>query len=36
LTEPADAARNLLGVLAGLEPEDSGKVFDYSGAEVPA
>jgi len=36
LTSPAKAADDLLAVLAGLTSEDSGKVFDYSGAEVPA
>lgn len=36
LTGPAKAADNLLSVLAGLEPEDSGKVFDFAGIEVPA
>ncbi|MEQ8412573.1 MAG: SDR family NAD(P)-dependent oxidoreductase [Erythrobacter sp.] len=36
LTEPGEAAGKLLGVLAGLGPEDSGKVFDYAGREVPA
>ena len=36
LTAPADAADNLIGVLAGLGPEDSGKVFDFRGDEVPA
>jgi len=36
LTEPAEAAANLLGVLAGLEPEASGRVFDFAGEEVPA
>jgi len=36
LTEPEEAAGKLLGVLAGLGPEDSGKVFDYAGREVPA
>jgi NAD(P)-dependent dehydrogenase (short-subunit alcohol dehydrogenase family) len=36
LTEPGEAARNLLGVLAGLGPDDSGKVFDFKGLEVPA
>ncbi len=36
LTSPADAAQNLLGVLAGLGPEESGKVFDFAGKEVPA
>lgn len=36
LTEPADAANNLLGVLAGLDAADSGKVFDFAGKIVPA
>ena len=36
LTAPATAADNLLGVLAGLTPERSGRVFDFRGAEVPA
>jgi hypothetical protein len=36
LTEPNDAAGELLGVLAGLGPADSGKVFDYAGKVVPA
>ena len=36
LTRPADAAANLLAVLSGLTPEQSGKVFDFRGAEVPA
>ncbi len=36
LTAPATAADNLLGVLAGLTPEQSGRVFDFRGAEVPA
>ncbi len=36
LTEPDEAAENLLGVLAGLDADDSGKVFDFAGAEVPA
>ncbi|MFL0356476.1 SDR family NAD(P)-dependent oxidoreductase [Erythrobacter sp. GH1-10] len=36
LTEPDEAARNLLDALAGLGPEQSGKVFDYKGEEVPA
>ena len=36
LTEPDEAAGKLLGVLAGLGPEDSGKVFDYAGKVVPA
>ena len=36
LTEPAQAAENLLSVLAGLGPEQSGRVFDFAGVEVPA
>lgn len=36
LTEPDEAAQNLLNVLAGLSHEDSGRVFDYAGEEVPA
>ncbi|KPP96594.1 NAD(P)-dependent dehydrogenase, short-chain alcohol dehydrogenase family [Erythrobacter sp. HL-111] len=36
LTEPGDAAGELLGVLARLGPQDSGKVFDYAGKVVPA
>lgn len=36
LTEPGEAAGNLLGLLAGLGPEDSGKIFDYAGKVVPA
>ena len=36
LTAPEDAAANLLGVLDGLRPEQSGKVFDWQGEEVPA
>ncbi|QFT78017.1 SDR family NAD(P)-dependent oxidoreductase [Erythrobacter sp. THAF29] len=36
LTEPHEAAGNLLSVLASLEPEDSGKVFDFKGDVVPA
>tara|TARA_E500000305_G_C3974941_1_gene213857 strand:+ start:49 stop:765 length:717 start_codon:yes stop_codon:yes gene_type:complete len=35
LTLPEDAAGNLLGVLAGLGPDDSGKVFDWRGDIVP-
>ncbi|SFR32999.1 SDR family NAD(P)-dependent oxidoreductase [Litoreibacter janthinus] len=35
-TVPADqAAANLLDVLGGLTPSDTGKFFDYSGAAVP-
>ena len=36
LTMPQDAANNLLNVLAGLSPEQSGRVFDFRGKEVPA
>jgi len=36
LTEPAAAADNLLGVLAGLGPAHSGRVFDFRGDEIPA
>jgi hypothetical protein len=36
LTNPRDAADNLLGVLAGLSPAQSGRVFDFRGDEVPA
>jgi NAD(P)-dependent dehydrogenase (short-subunit alcohol dehydrogenase family) len=34
LTPPADAAGNLLGVLDGLTPEDSGQLFDWKGERV--
>lgn len=36
LTAPDAAADNLLGVLGQLRPEDSGRVFDFKGEEVPA
>lgn len=36
LTAPQQAAANLLGVLSGLGPDHSGRVFDFKGAEVPA
>lgn len=36
LTEPVQAADNLLGVLGRLVSGDSGKVFDFRGREVPA
>lgn len=36
LTSPDAAAENLLAVLAGATPEDSGRVFDWKGEEVPA
>lgn len=36
LTEPHQAADNLLSVLSALDPADSGKVFDFAGREVPA
>jgi NAD(P)-dependent dehydrogenase (short-subunit alcohol dehydrogenase family) len=32
---PEVAARNLLGVIAGLTPAQSGGFYDYAGAEVP-
>ncbi|GAB5347452.1 SDR family NAD(P)-dependent oxidoreductase [Alteriqipengyuania sp. 357] len=34
LTAPAAAADNLLGVLDGLTPEDSGQLFDWAGKRV--
>lgn len=36
LTTPQQAAANLLDVLARLGPEQSGRVFDFRGDEVPA
>ena len=36
LTEPGEAAENLLNVLTALDPAQSGKVFDFRGEEVPA
>jgi len=36
LTHPDDAANNLLNVLSGLAPDDSGAVFDFAGKKVPA
>jgi NAD(P)-dependent dehydrogenase (short-subunit alcohol dehydrogenase family) len=36
LTPPQHAADNLLGVLARLTPAQSGRVFDFSGEEIPA
>lgn len=36
LTAPEAAAANLLGVLSELTPEQSGRVFDFRGVEVPA
>lgn len=36
LTAPQDAASNLLGVIAGLRAEHSGRVFDFRGEEIPA
>jgi len=32
---PRDAVQNLLGVMDGLSPEQTGQFFDYSGAPVP-
>lgn len=34
LTAPAEAAGNLLSVLDGLTPEDSGQLFDWAGERV--
>ena len=36
LTEPDQAAQNLLNVLDDLGPSDSGNVFDFKGERVPA
>ncbi len=36
LTAAQEAAANLLGVLAQLGPDQSGRVFDFRGEEVPA
>ena len=36
LTQPMQAATNLLRVLDALSPKDSGKVFDFAGVQVPA
>ncbi len=36
LTRPAAAADNLLAVLAKVTAQDSGKVFDWKGEEIPA
>lgn len=36
LTAPATAADNLIGVLARLGPEHSGRVFDFRGEDVPS
>ena len=33
--EPEEAARNLLSVMDGLTPEDSGGFFDWAGKPVP-
>ncbi|MDJ0642964.1 MAG: SDR family NAD(P)-dependent oxidoreductase [Erythrobacter sp.] len=35
LIEPAEAAENLLGVLAGAAPEQSGQVLDWKGEVLP-
>ncbi|MGB3379128.1 MAG: SDR family NAD(P)-dependent oxidoreductase [Allopontixanthobacter sediminis] len=35
LFTPQHSAESLLGVLDGLEPKDSGGVFDWAGARVP-
>lgn len=36
LTEPSQAADNLLSVIEGLKPEDSGCHFDWKGDVIPA
>lgn len=36
LTEPGEAAGNLLRVCAELEPSDSGQIFDFAGKSIPA
>lgn len=36
LFSPDDSARQLVQVIAGLTPDDSGEVFDYAGRSVPA
>ncbi|EAQ30312.1 hypothetical protein NAP1_06030 [Erythrobacter sp. NAP1] len=36
LTTPDEAAAMLLDVMSGLDADDSGKVFDFAGKEVPA
>jgi NAD(P)-dependent dehydrogenase (short-subunit alcohol dehydrogenase family) len=36
LNAPETAAANLIGVLAGLTPAHSGRVFDFKGEEVSA
>lgn len=36
LTKPKEAAANLLNVIHGLSHEQSGKVFDFAGVEIPA
>lgn len=36
LTSTHEAARNLLSVINGLAPDDSGKVFDWKGEPIPA
>jgi hypothetical protein len=33
--DPDVAAESLLGVIAGLTPEDSGRFFDHRGEQVP-
>ena len=36
LTQPSQAAENLLSVIDGLTPEDSGWHFDWKGEAIPA
>ena len=35
LFEPEESAAHLLRVLSGLTPDQSGRVFDWRGDEVP-
>jgi len=32
---PSEAAQNLLAVVTGLRPEDSGQFYDWKGAQIP-
>lgn len=34
LTQPMQAADNLIGVLAGLRPQDTGQIFDFAGKVI--
>jgi hypothetical protein len=33
--EPVDAVAGMTTTIAKLKPEDTGKFFDYTGAEMP-